>query len=113
MNQRPKNIFDKLIADRSQEVFDILEESNSIKIERIVSFGQKSPSDFWYDQEESEWVIVLEGYAELEFEGGEIHKLGKGDYINIPARQKHRVIHTSPEEKTIWLAVFYKSEYEQ
>ena len=30
-----------------------------------------------------------------------------GDFINIPAHQKHRVEWTTPEEPTIWLAVHY------
>jgi cupin 2 domain-containing protein len=30
-----------------------------------------------------------------------------GDWLNIPARRRHRVEWTMPEVKTIWLAVFY------
>jgi cupin 2 domain-containing protein len=30
-----------------------------------------------------------------------------GDWINIPAHQRHRVEWTSPDEPTVWLAVFY------
>jgi cupin 2 domain-containing protein len=30
-----------------------------------------------------------------------------GDFINIPAHQKHRVEWTEPEEETIWLAIHY------
>ena len=33
------------------------------KIERIVSRGHASPEDFWYDQEENEWVMVVKGTA--------------------------------------------------
>jgi cupin 2 domain-containing protein len=31
-----------------------------------------------------------------------------GDWINIPAHRKHRVEWTTPDEKTVWVAVFYK-----
>ncbi len=31
-----------------------------------------------------------------------------GDFVNIPAHKKHRVEWTTPDELTIWLAVFYK-----
>jgi cupin 2 domain-containing protein len=33
--------------------------------------------------------------------------MSPGDYINIPAHEKHRVAWTRPDEPTIWLAVFY------
>jgi len=77
-----------------------------IKIEKIVSNGQKSPDNFWYEQEKSEFILLLEGYAILEFEDREI-ELIKGDCLNIKAMQKHRVKYTSEKEPTIWFAVFY------
>jgi hypothetical protein len=30
-----------------------------VRIERIISHGHASPADFWYDQPQHEWVIVL------------------------------------------------------
>jgi hypothetical protein len=30
-----------------------------------------------------------------------------GDFLNIPAHQKHRVEWTAPNERTIWLAIHY------
>jgi cupin 2 domain-containing protein len=30
-----------------------------------------------------------------------------GDFIDIPPHRKHRVDWTTPDEPTIWLAVFY------
>ena len=36
---------------------------SGIRIERIVSRGHTSPPDFWYDQPQAEWVIVLAGSA--------------------------------------------------
>ncbi len=81
--------------------------NENLRIEKIVSNGQVSPKDFWYKQEENEFVFLLEGFAILEFEDKEL-ELNKGDYINIPAFTRHRVKHTSEEQTTIWLAVFYK-----
>ena len=64
--------------------------------------------DFWYDQEKSEWVMLLQGSAGILFEGShEAIVLKPGDWINIPAHRKHRVEWTDPGEKTIWLAVHY------
>jgi cupin 2 domain-containing protein len=31
-----------------------------------------------------------------------------GDFVHIPAHRKHRVQWTTPEEPTVWLAVFYQ-----
>ena len=78
-------------------------ENPSVKIERIVSRSYSSPSGFWYDQDEEEWVMVVRGEAVLEFEGGELVCMKEGDYVTIPRHVKHRVRQTSPE--TIWLAV--------
>jgi len=102
------NIFDNLPIDKSSEQFTELSKKEDIRIERIVSNGQKSKKDFWYDQDENEFVMVLEGHAIIEFEDKEI-VLHKGDYIDIKAHRKHRVKYTSEKESTIWLAVFYKS----
>lgn len=91
----------------SNEIFETIVSTKNVKIERIISFGQTSPDGFWYDQNEHEWVLLLKGYAKLEFEGNKVVELKPGDFINIPAHQKHRVAYTSTFEETIWLAVFY------
>lgn len=90
------------------ELFEYLTGSEKVRIERIISDGQASPEGFWYDQEESEWVMALQGRAGLRFEGEEnLLELGPGDWVDIPAHVRHRVEWTDSEEKTVWLAVFY------
>ena len=91
------------------ELSTTLLEAKHVRIERIVSTGHASPDGFWYDQEEHEWVVVLKGEAKIVFQGNDepIH-VKPGDYINIEAHRKHRVEWTSPDEPTVWLAVFYK-----
>ena len=101
-----ENFFKDIPKDISKEILDTIISNETFRLERIVSNGQCSPNDFWYDQSENEWVILLKGNAELEFEN-EIKKLSPGDYLNIPAHQKHRVKSTSQTEPTIWLAIFY------
>ncbi len=100
------NIFKNIKIDKQNEQFFDLLKKDNLRIEKIVSNGQKSPEDFWYEQEESEFVLLLEGFAILEFEDKEV-ELKKGEYINIPAFTKHRVKYTSKKEPSIWLAVFY------
>ena len=88
------------------ELFVSLLKTSNIRIERIVSYGQASPDGFWYDQEEHEWIILLKGAARLTVDERTI-ELRQGDYLNIPSHTKHRVEWTTPDEPTVWLAVFY------
>jgi cupin 2 domain-containing protein len=83
--------------------------SRAVRIERIVSHGHASPPGFWYDQDVSEWVLLLEGAATLSFEGeAETLRLEPGDYVVIPAHRRHRVEWTEPGRPTVWLAVHYR-----
>ena len=79
--------------------------SGNVRIERIVSTGQTSPEGFWYDQGWDEFVLVVRGAARLEVEGEGERPLGPGDWAMIPARTRHRVAWTDPEQTTVWLAV--------
>ncbi len=101
------NLRDALPQNLTEEVFTDLLSTERLRIERIASQGQCSPESGWYDQDEHEWVLVLEGAGELVFEDGEVVRLGPGDYFNIPAHRRHRVSWTDPEQLTLWLAVFY------
>jgi len=82
--------------------------SKTVRIERILSRGHRSPEGFWYNQEQNEWVLLLKGRTGLSFEGqsGAV-ELAPGDYLNIPAHARHRVAWTAEDEETIWLAVHY------
>ena len=102
------NLFADLPTILSEELIEVLTENRHVRIERIVSTGHSSPDDFWYDQDEHEWVIVLKGAALLVFDDGESVRMKPGDHILIPAHRNHRVEWTSPREPTVWLAIFYK-----
>ncbi|EAR55160.1 hypothetical protein SKA34_07254 [Photobacterium sp. SKA34] len=101
------NIFSQLPVKLDNEEFIDLLKTDSVRVERIVSQGHVTPIDEWYDQSENEWIIVLEGKAEITFDNNEIVTLEKGDHLYIPAHQKHRVSWTEPNKLTIWLAVFF------
>ncbi|BDQ02224.1 cupin domain-containing protein [Ignavibacterium sp.] len=103
-----KNFFSNIPDKLSDEIIETVFKSDSIRIERIISQGQSSPENFWYNQPENEWVIVLEGKAMIRFEDKSIVTLHKGDYLFIPAFTKHRVEWTDPNQLTIWLAIFFK-----
>lgn len=100
------NIFEQIIVDKKEEIFFEIFKNKTIKVEKIVSNGQKSPENFWYEQDKSEFILLLEGFAILEFEN-RVVELKKGDCLNIEAYQKHKVKFTSLDEPTIWFAVFY------
>lgn len=104
------NIFDypvfNELADRpSAEHFEVLAAGKDIRIERIISTGQTTPDGEWYDQRQDEWVILLQGEAKLAYEDGSTRALKSGDYVFIPAHQKHRVEYTSVEPPCVWLAI--------
>jgi cupin 2 domain-containing protein len=106
----PANLFDGLPRHLPRELLTVLRETGNARIERIVSLGHASPEGFWYDQGQDEWIVVLRGAARLAFEGeAQAVELKPGDFLNIPAHQRHRVEWTTPEEPTIWLAVHYSA----
>lgn len=102
---KTKNVLHDIPADLKNEVFEVIAASESVKVERIISKGQVSTE--WYDQQEHEWVMVLQGSGELLFADGTRVRLEAGDYLNIPAHCQHKVSWTDPDQVTIWLAIFY------
>jgi cupin 2 domain-containing protein len=104
-----KNIFEALPDQLPKELVQILVRGADVRVERIISHGHVSAADFWYDQAQAEWVIVLKGAARLQFEDGMV-EMKPGDFVNIPAFKKHRVDWTTPDEPTVWLAVWYEDQ---
>jgi cupin 2 domain-containing protein len=105
---KANNLYENLPEQLPQELTEVLAASSHIRIERIVSKGHRSPPDFWYDQEQHEWVVLLKGEAKLHFENeSESTHLRPGEHVLIAAHVKHRVEWTTPDEETVWLAVFY------
>ena len=98
------NIFANL-ASGSKEEFQTLLETPNVRIEQIVSNGQASPEGFWFDQSESEWVVLLKGSATLRYDDGLTVNMHTGDSLTIPAQTRHRVDSVSAD--ALWLAVFY------
>ncbi len=103
------NIFDDLPLQLPKEVVQTLIQAADVRIERIISHGHASAPDFWYDQPQHEWVIVLKGMARLQFKD-RVVEMKPGDFLNIPAFEKHRVDWTTPDEATVWLGVRYRTK---
>lgn len=102
-----KNILKNIPGNLPEEFFQTLVKNAGVHIERIVSRGHTSPAGEWYDQDRNEFVLVLKGAGKLEFDDDRMVDMEVGDWLEIPARVKHRVVWTDPESDTIWLAVHY------
>jgi cupin 2 domain-containing protein len=107
MNQ--ENLFSKIPDSLQDEIYETLLKTGQLRLERIVSFGQKTPPGEWVDEETNEWVVLLKGNAGLSFEGeNEVLVMQPGDYVHIPAHRRHRVEWTDAEQATVWLALHYR-----
>lgn len=102
-----RNLFTDIPNDLPNELIETLANSHSVGIKRIVSRGHATAEDDWYDQDTNEFVVLLKGAARLEFEDGRVFLLGPGDWLQIPAHDKHRVAWTDEAVESVWLAVHY------
>jgi cupin 2 domain-containing protein len=91
----------------TEEIFDEIISNQVFKLERIISDGHASPENFWYDQDKNEFVLLISGTAEIQYDDGQKFSMKKGDYFIIPAHQKHRVEWTDKHQKTVWLALHF------
>lgn len=107
-----QNLFNSATASSQEEFFEtLLCAKGRIRIERILSQGQCSPPDFWYDQTQTEWILVLQGFPQLRIEGeAESRVLKPGDSLTLLPHVRHRVEWTDPHGVTIWLAVHVETE---
>ena len=94
------NLFFPNRTPDSGELFETLLTCRNVTVERIVSSAE--PEEVEYVQEQDEWVVILEGSAELEVAGA-VRKLARGESLFLPAKTPHRVLQTAAG--TIWLAV--------
>jgi len=99
-----QNIFQDIPDSLGEEFFEILASAGDTRIKRIVSRGHSTD---WYDQDQNEFVLVLQGAARVEFEKGRVEEMVAGDWLQIPAHVKHRVAWTLENTETVWLAVHY------
>lgn len=93
-----------------QERSELLLETNGLRLERIHSCAAATPDDHWYDQSETEWVLLLQGSARLRFEDEpQPRNLVAGDALLISPNRRHRVDRTDPAPGTLWLALFLEA----
>jgi len=98
------NIYELPELPLNEEITTILAENKNIRIERIASTGQTSD---WYDQNETEFIILAEGNAVIEYENNKRVVMSKGDTLLIEPHERHRVSFTSENPPCVWICVFY------
>ena len=98
------NIFDVKKFDKTKEIVEILKENENVKIEKIISTGQTTD---WMEQEEEEFVMLIQGEAIIEYEN-KMQELRAGDTVIIKKNEKHRVAYTSKNPCCIWICIFYE-----
>ena len=60
------NIFDLKDLSEKEEIVEILAGNENVKIEKIISTGQTTD---WQESEQNEFVILIQGEAEIEYFG--------------------------------------------
>lgn len=96
------NLLENLPEILVGESFQMLLACRNVQIERIVS--SDAPETVLYDQVQDEWVLLVQGEADLWIDGGQV-TMRAGDFRFIPAHTPHRVLRTSTAPRCIWLAV--------
>jgi cupin 2 domain-containing protein len=108
LKQKLINLFDIEGWSRDTELFTPIYEQPGFRIERILTAGQTSPALGWYNQDENEMVILLQGNAVIEFDDNTKAEMKTGDMLVIEKFRKHKVSYTSTEPPCVWLAAFWR-----
>lgn len=81
---------------------DELARMGTVRIEQILT--GTADADTLYDQDQDEWVVLLDGHATLEVAGEQVQLLS-GDWLLLPAGTPHRVL--SATRGSRWIAVHH------
>eukprot|EP00607_Mallomonas_marina_P004210 CAMPEP_0182428084 /NCGR_PEP_ID=MMETSP1167-20130531/21008_1 /TAXON_ID=2988 /ORGANISM="Mallomonas Sp, Strain CCMP3275" /LENGTH=142 /DNA_ID=CAMNT_0024610745 /DNA_START=288 /DNA_END=713 /DNA_ORIENTATION=+ len=81
-----------------------------LRVNHIVSTGHVTAEDEWYDQQDNEWVLLINGTATLQFVDGMTHDMVAGSYLYIPRHCRHRVLRTSVSPAAVWVAIHHDGD---
>lgn len=98
------NLFDLPPLPLTDELVELLTPNEAVRVERILSTGQTTD---WQDSPDTEFVVLLEGQAVIEYKSGRSVSLVKGDTLLIRPHEQHRVSFTSATPPCIWLCVLW------
>ncbi len=54
-----QNIFRQIPENLQEEVVERIVSKGQVTIERIISYHHSAPESGWFDQQENEWVMIL------------------------------------------------------
>lgn len=104
---RVLNLWRGPVAAVGEEQLDTLLKAQGLRLERIQSCAAATPPGEWLDQAEGEWVLLLQGHADLRFTDPDTSlSLGPGDMLWIPPGRRHRLERTDPGVGCLWLTLF-------
>lgn len=117
MSLQPRHILADLAVPDGRERFDTLCQQAGMTLQRVVSpAGYRGSEAEWYDQDQEEFVLVLQGRGALQLDGQLADDqpreivLNPGDFLHLPAHQRHRVAWTDPLHPTVWLTLHFSEE---
>jgi quercetin dioxygenase-like cupin family protein len=67
--------------------------------------GMTQPTGWHYHTCDGQFVYLLNGWVELEFEGGETIRLERGDSVFIPGGMPHNELRTSDDVEVLEVSV--------
>ena len=106
---RARNLFRDISAGPDETIDALLTGRGSVTVERIVSHGGRAPAEGAFEQDWTEFVVLMQGEARLVALGPEeTFDLKAGDWLEIPPKRRHYVAWTSREPPAVWLAVHLK-----
>lgn len=107
---RVRNLFrDVQAGDRNESIDVLLTGRGDATVERIVSHGGRAPAEGVFEQDWTEFVVLLQGTARLvALAPDETFDLKPGDWLEIPPKRRHYVAWTSHEPPAVWLAMHLK-----
>ncbi len=103
------NLFNRPLPQEGFEQKFQIQEGDNWRLELIVSNAAMSQKGFWYDQEENEWILILQGSALLRLRDPDgTLDMSVGDHLLLPSRRLHRIERTNSAPGTIWLSLLWK-----
>ena len=103
------NLFHDIPVGSNETIDTLLAGRGNATIERIVSHGGRAPAEGAFEQDWTEFVVLMQGEARLvALEPEETFDLKPGDWLEIPPKRWHYVAWTSRKPPAIWLAVHLK-----
>lgn len=88
-----------------EELEEPILSGTSVRLGRIISRGHTTARGTWYDQDEDEWVALLQGQATILLGDHERVSMRASESLLIPAHVRHRVEYTSTEPPCVWLTL--------